>query len=91
MPIPSSYLVTSEVAALLRCSIRTVHELTRRSAIPHRKMPGSRRCLFLESELSRWLDGETLEVITLKRGGRVVRPALRFSGTPHHESKRSKT
>ncbi len=76
-----SYLVTSEVAVRLRCSIRTVHELTRRNAIPHRKMPGSRRCLFVESELNRWQDGETLEAIALEKGGRIVRPAY-SGGTP---------
>ena len=83
-------MVTSEVAVILRCSIRTVHELTRRNAIPHRKMPGSRRCIFVESEVNRWLGGETLEAIALENGGRIVRPAY-SSSTPRHERKRSET
>ncbi len=69
----SRYLVTTEVAELLRCSVRTVHELTRQRAIPHRKMPGTRRCLFVESELRKWLDGAELNVLELPARGRVVR------------------
>lgn len=45
------YLITSEVADLLRCSVRTIHELTRTQAIPHRRLPGTRRCLFRLDEL----------------------------------------
>jgi excisionase family DNA binding protein len=71
---PSAFLVTEEVAARLRCSIRTIHELTRAKAIPHRKLPGSRRCLFREDELLAWEDGTDLEVLELPDGGRVVRP-----------------
>jgi len=71
-----SLLVTTEVAALLRCSVRSVHELTRRAAIPHRKMPNTRRCLFVESDLLAWLDGAELEVVQLPHGGRVVRPVI---------------
>jgi hypothetical protein len=51
-----------------------VQELTRRGEIPHRRMPGTRRCLFVEAELLAWEDGAPLEVIELSRGGRVVRP-----------------
>ena len=40
------YLLVEDVAERLRCSTRTVHELTRTNAIPHRRLPGSRRCLF---------------------------------------------
>ena len=69
---------------------RLEHELIRRNAIPHRKMPGSRRCIFVESEANRWLDGETLEAIALENAGRIVRPAY-SSGTRRHERKRSET
>ena len=69
----ASYLVTAEVAAFLRCSVRTVHELTRRRAIPHRRMPGTRRCLFMERELHEWLDGAALETVELPDDGRIVR------------------
>jgi excisionase family DNA binding protein len=78
----SPFLVTAEVAVLLRCSIRTVHELTRRNAIPHRKMARTRRCLFLESEVREWLNGEMLEVTRLEDGGRIVRPTVYSSSTP---------
>ena len=71
-----SLLVTTEVAALLRCPVRSVHELTRRAAIPHRKMANTRRCLFVESDLLEWLDGAELEVVQLPLGGRVVRPVI---------------
>ena len=69
----ASYLVTTEVAELMRCSVRTVHELTRRRAIPHRRVPGTRRCLFVESELREWLNGAELDIIELPASGRVVR------------------
>ncbi len=70
----SPYLLVEDVAARLRCSRRTVHELTRTNAIPHRRLPGGRRCLFREDELDAWEDGAPLEVVELARGGRVVRP-----------------
>jgi hypothetical protein len=67
-------LLVEDVAARLRCSVRKVHELTRTMAIPHRRLPGSRRCLFLEVELEAWEAGAELEVVERERGGRVVRP-----------------
>jgi excisionase family DNA binding protein len=70
----SPYLLVEDVAAMLGCSTRTVHERTRLAEIPHRRPPGARRCLFLEAELRAWLDGAALELVTLPRGGRVVRP-----------------
>jgi hypothetical protein len=70
----SPYLVVDEVAARLRCSKASVHELTRTCAVPHRKLPGTRRCLFLEAELEAWEAGAVLEVVELPRGGRIVRP-----------------
>jgi len=50
------------------------HELTRLAEIPHRKLPGSRRCLFVVSDLEQWEAGCELEVAELARGGRIVRP-----------------
>jgi excisionase family DNA binding protein len=70
----SPYLLVEDVAARLRCSRRTIHELTRTNAIPHRRLPGGRRCLFREDELEAWVEGAPLEVVELARGGRVVRP-----------------
>ncbi len=71
----SAFLAVQDVAAHLRCSVRSVHELTRCGEIPHRKFPGSRRCLFRVDELEAWEDGAPLEVVDLPRGGRIVRPA----------------
>jgi excisionase family DNA binding protein len=71
------YLLVEDVAERLRCSRRTVHELTRTHAIPHRRLPGSRRCLFRPEELDAWEDGAPLEVTALPRGGRVVSPRRR--------------
>jgi len=70
----SPYLLVEDVAERLRCSTRKVHELTRTAAIPHRRLPGSRPCLFLETELQAWEAGAQLEVRELAGGGRVVRP-----------------
>jgi excisionase family DNA binding protein len=70
----SPYLLVEDVAERLRCSTRTVHELTRTNAIPHRRLPGSRRCLFRPDELEAWENGTPLEVTALPRNGRVVAP-----------------
>ena len=70
----SRYLLVEEVAERLRCSRRTVHELTRTNAIPHRRLPGCRRCLFRADELEAWENGSPLEIVDLPQGGRVVTP-----------------
>jgi excisionase family DNA binding protein len=71
----SPYLLVEDVAERLHCSTRTVHELTRLREIPHRRLPGSRRCLFLEADLAAWENGAQLELVELPRGGRIVKPA----------------
>jgi hypothetical protein len=70
----SPYLFVEDVAARLRCSTRKIHEFTRTAAIPHRRLPGSRRCLFVEAELEAWEAGAALEIRELRGGGRIVRP-----------------
>jgi excisionase family DNA binding protein len=70
----SPLLISSDVAEMLRCSLRSVHELTRQRSIPHRKLPGTTRCLFVREELEAWLDGAALEIHELGSGGRVGRP-----------------
>jgi excisionase family DNA binding protein len=70
----SLYLLVEDVAERLHCSIRTIHELTRTNAIPHRRPPGTRRCLFRADELEAWENGSPLQVTKLPRGGRVVTP-----------------
>jgi excisionase family DNA binding protein len=67
-------LTVADIAKLLHCSLRTVHELTRTSRIPHRRIEGTRRCLFAPAEVNAWLDGAELQVTETVRGGRVVRP-----------------
>jgi Helix-turn-helix domain len=71
------FLIVEDVAARLRCSVRRVHELTRCRAIPHRRLAGSRRCLFRMDELEAWEDGAPLETVELPGGGRIVRPIRR--------------
>lgn len=70
----SPFLLVEDVALLLGCSTRTVHERTRLRQIPHRRPAGARRCLFLEDEIRAWLDGAELEVVESPQGGRVVWP-----------------
>lgn len=70
----TEYLVVEDVAQLLHVSKRTVHELTRTGAIPHRRIGGTRRCLFVRAELDQWLDGAELDVDDLPNGGRIVKP-----------------
>ena len=72
----SPFLTAEEVAERLRCSLRSIHELVRTRRIPHRRLPGSRRCLFRTDELEVWENGAPLEVIESPGGGRVVRPRL---------------
>ncbi len=70
----SQLLRVEDVAELLGVSKRTVHELTRTGRIPHRILPGCRRCLFEREWLTAWADGAELERVDLAAGGRVVRP-----------------
>lgn len=84
--IPASpFLAVADVAERLRCSTRTIHELTRTHRIPHFKLSGSRRCLFRPDELERWENGAELEVVQLRNGGRIVRPTESGSTTPGTE------
>ena len=70
----SPFLLVGDVAEMLGCSVRTIHERARLGEIPHRKPSGARRLLFTESELQAWLDGAELDRLELPRGGRVVKP-----------------
>jgi excisionase family DNA binding protein len=72
--VVSPYLTVEEVAARLRCSTRTVRDLARLRQIPHRRLPGGRRLLFLVHELEPWEAGAELETVELPRGGRLVKP-----------------
>jgi excisionase family DNA binding protein len=70
-----TYLTVEQVAERLHWSARTVHERTRTATIPHRRLPGTRRCLFVEAELQAWENGAELELVETN-GGRVVRPKV---------------
>jgi excisionase family DNA binding protein len=70
----SGYLLVEHVADLLGCSKDTVYRLTGRNEIPHRRVGGTRRVLFVEAELRAWIDGAPLETVDAPHGGRVVRP-----------------
>jgi hypothetical protein len=68
------YLIVEDVAEMYQESVRSVHEKTRLRLIPHRVLPGGRRCLFDPDELDRWLtEGGELETIEMRAGGRIVR------------------
>jgi excisionase family DNA binding protein len=68
-----SYLTVEEAAEVVKCSVRTIHEHARRAQIPHRRIGGTRRLLFVEDELHAWVDGAELELVRTPNGGRVVR------------------
>ena len=73
-------LHVEDVGRLLGISTRSVHELTRRRAIPCRRIAGTRRILFDAEEVSDWVDSGgavELEVIEGRDGGLVVRPKVR--------------
>jgi excisionase family DNA binding protein len=67
----SAFLTAGEVAERLRCSLRTVHEMTRQAEIPYRRV--GRRCLFRCDELDAWENGAPLEIVELADGRRLVR------------------
>jgi hypothetical protein len=70
----SPFLLVEDVAGRYGTSRRWVLERTRLGVIPHRRLPGSRRCLFLEHELEAWENGADLRVRELSSGGRLVEP-----------------
>ena len=67
-------MLVEDVAVRYGVSPRWVRERTRLCVIPFRRLPGSRRCLFLESELVLWENGAALRVRELAGGGRLVQP-----------------
>ena len=69
----SGYLLAEGVAELLGCSVRSIHERARLGEIPHRRIGGTRRLLFVEEEISAWVDGAELEE-DRDAAGRPCRP-----------------
>lgn len=75
------YLRVEDVALLLGRSTRSIHELTRLGRIPHRRIAGTRRLVFIEHELLEWIDqGTELKTITRRDGTRIVRPVVEPAG-----------
>jgi hypothetical protein len=68
-----SYLDVEEAARVLHLSPWSLRAKAREGLVPHRRPPGTRRLLFVEAELERWIDGAALEIVD-NGGGRVVRP-----------------
>lgn len=68
------YLLSEDVAELLGVSRRTVQEWLGRGLLPHRKLPGTRRCIIPRRDLEAYLEGRELETLVLAHGGRVVKP-----------------
>jgi excisionase family DNA binding protein len=68
------YLSLDQAARLLGLSAYTVRTRAAVGEIPHRKLAGSSRILFLEAELVAWVDGAELERVDTRDGARVVRP-----------------
>ncbi len=71
------YQTVEELAAEHGWSVRTVHERTRLRELPCRRLPGTRRILFIREEVEAFIDAGgmlELEVIEGARGGLVVRP-----------------
>jgi excisionase family DNA binding protein len=72
--VTARYWLVEDVAELLGCSPDTVYRMTAAGTIPHRRIGGTRRLLFIEDELRRWVDGAELEIVRAPNGGRIVRP-----------------
>jgi excisionase family DNA binding protein len=70
----SRYLTLEQAAELLALSPYTTRTKAAAGEIPHRRLSGMRRLLFVEAELVAWLDGAALEKVPAPNGGRVVRP-----------------
>lgn len=71
------FMLSEDVADVLGVSRSTVQEWLGQGRIPHRKMPGTRRCLVPVKDFQAWLDGAELEMIPLAAGGRIVRPVAK--------------
>jgi predicted DNA-binding transcriptional regulator AlpA len=72
----SPYLTVEEVAERYHVSTKWVHERCRLRELPHRRLSGTRRLLFLEAELQAYDEGCPLVVSELPRSGRVVKPGV---------------
>ena len=70
----TTFLRTEEAAEFLSLSVDTLLRKASAGTVPHRRIAGVRRLLWLEAELVDWINGAELETITAANGGRVTRP-----------------
>jgi excisionase family DNA binding protein len=75
--VENDFLLSEDVAELLGISRSTVQEQMSRHLLPHRRLPGTRRCIVPRKDFEQWLDGCELEVTQLAGAGRIVRPRAR--------------
>jgi hypothetical protein len=68
------YLLTEDIAERYGATVRWIDEESRCGRLPHRKLPGRRRRLYLLEELDAFDNGAPLETVTLPNGGKHVRP-----------------
>lgn len=73
----TQYLNAKGAAAYLVLSPRSLHELTRTKAVPHRRFPNRRSYLFSPEDLDAYVAGAPLETVALPDGGLIVRPKVR--------------
>jgi excisionase family DNA binding protein len=77
--IAPGWLTVEEAAEYVGLSPRSLSDLSRVRAVPHRRIPRTRQLRFRADELDQWLDGCRLVSEDLDGGGRVVRPITEVS------------
>ena len=82
---PNANLIGSEVAAWMRCSKRTIAQLTRERRIPHVVRGGGRLVLYPCDWILAWGRNPSLplELVELADGGRIVRPSNAQTDRPY--------
>jgi hypothetical protein len=70
----TKYVTVEQAADIVGIGVRRLRERAALGQVPHRRISGTRRLLFLPDELAAWADGAELETIRTAGGGRVVRP-----------------
>jgi predicted DNA-binding transcriptional regulator AlpA len=72
---PVRLMLAEEVAPMVGMAPSTLSEHCRRGHFPHRKLPYTRRLLFVPEHVVAWIEGcDRWEVRDLAGGGRVVAP-----------------
>lgn len=72
---PERLLLAEEVAPLVGMATSTLTEHCRRGRFPHRRLPGTRRLLFVAADVQAYIDGCGLDMTRLADGGVIVKPA----------------